>query len=339
MSVLASSCADTRGAQEPTAALERHAWHGVRSPLVLVTMDGARWQDVFEPHGRDPLPNMRRLAQTRGAFVGAPGRGRIDASGPEYISLPGYNEILSGRPPRACQTNDCPRATAHTLLDEAWASGAEVAAFASWEKLDRAITSSPGKFLVSCGRDGDPTIDPYPGSGDFRPDAITGYLAVSHLWRSQPDVLFVGLGEPDEYAHRGDREGYESALRLDDEIVGQIFHVLDQMGERGAQTTVVVTADHGRADDFNGHGGWAPESARVWLFASGPTFDARGRVASLEPRHLADIAPTLRIVLGLDADRSAVAGRPMTELFGIPRPPTQLSDARHIEEGARVTHP
>jgi hypothetical protein len=267
------------------------------------------------------MPNVHRLAQERGALLGAPGRGSIAASGPEFVSLPGYTEILSGRAPRACQSNDCPRATAPTLLDEVWASGAAVAAFASWERLDRAITSVPGRFLVSCGRDGDPTVDPYPGSGDFRPDAITAYLALDELWREQPDVLFLGLGEPDEYAHRGDREGYVDALRLDDTIVGQLFRVLERMGERGAATNVMVTADHGRANDFRGHGGWAPESARVWLLAAGPAFEARGRVASLEPRRLADVAPTLRVVLGLDADRSTLAGHAMSELFGTTPPP------------------
>jgi len=314
--LLASSCAAAKPPSEPIVE-QRHAGQGVRSRAVILTMDGVRWQDVFE--SRERLPNLHRLASTRGVLLGAPGRGSIAASGPEYVSLPGYTEILTGRPPVACQSNDCPRSQRRTLLDEAKDAGADVAAFASWEKLDRAITSSPGRFTVSCGRDGDPTIEPYPGSGDFRPDAITGYLALSHLWRAQPDVLFIGLGEPDEYAHRDDHDGYLAALRLDDEILGQLFTVLDEMGERGATTNVIVTADHGRADDFNGHGGWAPESARVWLCASGPAFAARGRVPSLEERHLADIAPTLRVVLGLDVDRSPAAGHAMTELFGVPR--------------------
>jgi hypothetical protein len=317
--LLASGCGAARSSRPETVVQERHAEQGVRARAVLVTIDGVRWQDVFE--SRDRMPNLHRLASTRGVLLGAPGRGVIAASGPEYVSLPGYTEILTGRPPRTCQSNDCARSPMPTLLDQAADAGADVAAFASWERLDRALTTSPGKFVASCGRDGDPTVDPYPGSGEFRPDAITGYLALSHLWRVMPDVLFIGLGEPDEYAHRGDRDGYLSALLLDDALLGQLFDVLDDMGERGATTNVIVTADHGRADDFKGHGGWAPESARVWLFAAGPAFAARGRVASLEERHLADIAPTLRLVLGLEPDRSSSAGHAMTELFGVPRAP------------------
>ena len=40
------------------------------------------------------LPNLRRLTQAQGLALGAPGRGPIiAASGPQFISLPGYLEI------------------------------------------------------------------------------------------------------------------------------------------------------------------------------------------------------------------------------------------------------
>src|SRR4051812_4037316 len=84
--VLASSCAAVKPPADPIVE-ERHVGQGVRSRAVLVTIDGVRWQDVFE--SRDRLPNLHRLASTRGALLGAPGRGVINASGPEYVSLPG----------------------------------------------------------------------------------------------------------------------------------------------------------------------------------------------------------------------------------------------------------
>ena len=58
-----------------------------------------------------------------------------------------------------------------------------------------------------------------------------------------------------------------------------------------------------------------PEAARTWLVATGPRIMARGDVASARERHLADIAPTMRLVLGLPADRDSLAGQPMEELF------------------------
>jgi hypothetical protein len=78
-----------------------------------------------------------------------------------------------------------------------------------------------------------------------------------------------------------------------------------------------VTADHGRAADFREHGAAHPESARVWLVAAGSAIRARGRVAGRAPRYLADVAPTLRIILGLRADGAQSAGSPLTELLGL----------------------
>lgn len=230
-----------------------------------------------------------------------------------------YTEIFTGRPPRACQDNDCPGADTPTLLDQAHGAGAKVAAFGSWEKLERATTSRRERasrpFILSAGRNGDPAVNPWPGHGDYRPDRLTTEAALAFLEQEHPDVLFVGLGDPDEHAHHGDYEGYLESLTDADAFVGKVFDALARMGNRGERTHVFVTADHGRAADFKNHGGFAPESARVWLFASGPTIAARGRVISTRLHRLADVTPTLRTVMGLAPDRASTAGRPIDELF------------------------
>jgi len=312
----------------------------VTSPVVLVTIDGARWQEIFEGSdtslshapfrpSRELVPNLDRLTRERGAAIGAPGRGLIRATGPNFVSLPGYTEILTGRAPIGCQDNTCATIAVPTFLDEAHASGAKVAAFGSWEMLDRAVSSRPGSFPVSVGRTANESeIDPWPGADNFRPDRLTAELALHHLAIEQPDVLYVGLGEPDEYGHRNDYAGYLGALSYADAFVGRLLDTLDHMGPRGSRTHVVVTADHGRARDFKGHGGNYPESARVWLVATGPSIVARGRVASARERHLADITPTLRSLAGLPQAREREhertrererelgwAGEPLAELL------------------------
>lgn len=304
--------------------------------MILVTVDGARWQEIFDGtdtalsrapkrSAREIVPNLDRLARERGAAIGAPGRGVIRATGPNFVSLPGYTEILTGRAPIGCQDNTCPTIAVPTLLDEAFASGSSVAAFGSWEMLDRAVSAYPASFPVSCGRHDDPRIDPWPGSGDFRPDRLTAAAALAYLEEQRPDVLYVGLGEPDEYGHRGDYAGYVRALSYADAFVGRLFAALDRMGPRGAETHVFVTADHGRSREFKHHGGGSPESARVWLFAAGPSIAARGRITSNVERHLADLAPTLRTAIGLGGahdrgERSLDLGWPGASIDELFRP-------------------
>lgn len=289
--------------------------------VVLVTIDGVRWQDVFE--GTDPtlgegvprmtpealLPNVYDLARHGGAALGAPGHGAIVASGPEFVSLPGYIELLTGHPSR-CGGNDCERADGETIVEELAARGESVAVFASWERIARAAARGDAGFALSAGRsiakDVDPAIladganvGPWPGGGDFRPDRFTARAALAYLETKRPRFLFLGLGEPDEYAHHGDYAGYVAALRAADAVVGQLRATLARMGARGARTTVVVTTDHGRAREFRPHGGAWPESSRVWLVAGGAGIGARGFAESTETRALADVAPTLRRLLGL----------------------------------------
>ena len=77
-----------RSAQAIDVAHAKNEGRAIESPVVLVTIDGARWQEVFlgtdraraGGHARSPrelLPNLYRLAHERGAIVGAPGRGVI----------------------------------------------------------------------------------------------------------------------------------------------------------------------------------------------------------------------------------------------------------------------
>ncbi len=330
---------------------------GATTPVILVVLDGVRWQEMFggvDPtlaaiHRAGPVVNARSLLpclyaalDARGAAVGAPGRGVIAASGPNFVSLPGYTEIFGGRPPDACRDNECAGASAPTLVDamrDRAPSDSDVAVIASWAPIGRAATRTPSRIVLSAGRQDvtgarylidDPSTrevldlgaraDPRPGHDAFRPDRYTAELALRYLEARRPSFLFVGLGEPDEYAHEDDYRGYLASLRAADDFFGRLFAALDCMGERGRRSLVLVTADHGRARDYRDHGAGLPESARVWLLAIGGPVHARGFVQGPFARRLADVAPTIRQVVGLPLDQAAEAGTPLIELFEEPQP-------------------
>jgi hypothetical protein len=331
------------------------------SAVVLVVLDGARWQDVFvgadpqlaaearvqQASARELMPHLHALIADRGAALGAPGHGApISASGPNFVSLPGYTEIFGGRRVTGCSDNDCGPPRDATVVDEVAARGnapGDAAVIASWERIERAATVDSSRIVLSAGRsrlshvellsaddvgrdllDRGAHAEAFPGYGDFRPDRLTAAIALRYLETRRPRLMFLGLGEPDEYAHRGDYAGYLGSLRAADAILGDLFAVLDRMGDRGRHTTVLVTADHGRGRDYRFHGRDFPESARVWLVAAGGGIEARGLVQSLGPHRLADVAPTVRLLLDLPADGSPVSGRPIEELFVSPAPLTAM---------------
>jgi hypothetical protein len=314
--------------------------------VVLITIDGVRWQEIFK--GVEAarakaagladcdvvppaalVPNLTALAAT-GVAIGSDG-GEMVSSGPNFVSLPGYRELLTGRAGGSCTHNLCGPIDERTLLDEL--RGDEPAVIASWEKLNNAAARDLRVTAVSAGRHGGATRDrlrvsprasalldeaahvrAYPGWLDYRPDRYTSALALEYLKVKRPRFLHVALGDTDERAHRGDYPGYLEALRAADRFVGELTATLRDLGEYGEETVVIVTTDHGRAHDFRGHGGHAAESARVWLVAAGGSIPAEGAVTTSRKLALADVAPTLRVFLDLPADRSPHAGSPIVEL-------------------------
>jgi hypothetical protein len=329
-------------------ASERDAEERAESAVVLVVLDGVRWQEVFggadralaNDRGMNPLawasprklmPNLQRLLDTRAIALGGPGRGAaITATGPQFISMPGYLEIFAGHPDPACDSNDCVRPVARTVIDDVLeSSGADdVAVVSSWPSIARAASADPTRLVVSAGRkrvergdvlradegtaaqlDRGGRVKPFPGEGDYRPDAITARVALRVLATEHPRLLFVGLGDADEYGHRNDYHGYLEAVHASDAFLGDLFATLDEMGARGRHTTVLVTADHGRAYDFKDHGGRYPESGRVWLVAGGGDVRGHGLVAASRRHTLSDVAPTVRALLGIGGE-----GEPIPEV-------------------------
>ena len=321
--------------------------------VILIALDGVRWQEVFlgvdealaRSAGMSPedivparqlLPAIWSRVIDRGVAIGAPGGPQVLASGPEFVSLPGYQELLGGHPATTCGGNGCPPIARATLLDQARArfGASQVAAIASWEPVERATSIDNAGFALSVGRHGGAgrarlrvdactaalldtgaAVPSSPGWHDYRPDRYTAALALAYLAAVRPRVLFVALGDTDEYGHEGDYGAYLESLRAIDRFVGALFAQLDGMGDDGAATTVLLTADHGWSWDFTSHGSAVPESARSWLLAAGGDVPRRGVIKARAPHVLADVAPTVRALLGLAPDTTPGAGTRIPELL------------------------
>jgi Metalloenzyme superfamily len=351
--MLASCFVDRKVELPAAAALEPAEPHTI---AVVLTIDGVRWQEVFEGvdaalakrqglhdseivPASDLMPSLSALRGGEGAVLGAPGHGaEISASGPEFLSLPAYAEIMTGRAPSRCRNNSCRGISEPTLIDAlAKTNGClphEAAIVTSWPEIRRVAALRQECVALSTGRGagynqhlfrGDPRSDalweqgtkagPYPGHGDFRADRLTAAIGLRYLITARPRFLFLGLGETDEYAHKDDYRGYLRALRQADRVVGEVVMALAALRAQGHRTALLVTADHGRADSFVSHGQPFPESARVWLVATGTEIKARGPITASEERRLADLAPTLKTILGLEPDSSERAGRALKELL------------------------
>lgn len=324
--------------------------------VVIVTIDGVRWQDVFggadaalAPGALAPdvigkpealMPRTSALVARRGlalgAEMGARGCGVVRTATGANVSLPGYLEIFTGRKPR-CRDNLCGPVTEATLLDQvALAGRGPVASIGSWDGLERAVSRGEEDVLVAVGAQAWPGLrpvpgpledaleasegasTPFPGHPRYRPDAQTTAIALAYARSSSAALLHVGLGDTDEWAHKNDYPAYLRALTAADDFIGDLADAIEESGA-AANTTVLVTSDHGREHAFRNHGVTHPESARTFLLAFGHTLVPRSNVCLERDVTLTDIAPTVRYLMGLPRDRSEQAGKPIGAIVNAAR--------------------
>ncbi|MBK8010205.1 MAG: hypothetical protein IPK13_02590 [Deltaproteobacteria bacterium] len=334
------SASDAEGAaSREHAHASATALHGKDAPTIVITVDGVRWQEIFQ--GTDPerlttssrvrpmnarqlLPNVYRWFFDRGIALGDEAK-PVFASGPAYLSLPGYREMFSGHP-SSCQNNACEWSEETTVVDELieheGLAPEDVAIVTSWGPMAHAITSHPCGAVISAGRTGGASREAfrvnrraaeilraasvasaYPGWGDYRPDRFTAALALHYLREVAPRFLVIGLGDTDEYAHRDNYERYIESIQMFDAFIGDLFRILDRMGDRGGhEASVFVLTDHGRNVGFTHHGSGDGASSRVWLLAHGSRIlGTNERASGSAPMRLGDLAPTLRAALRLPA--------------------------------------
>lgn len=285
----------------------------VKSKVVLITLDGVRWQEVFNGvdhsflnsgesvSARELLPNIYHYFVDNGMVVGRDSK--FIATGPMHISLPGYLEIMRGHPSTDCQTNNCENVV---LDDNMTFLFKESAVIASWDTIRKTV---PSTVVINSGRsfrseawkklglDDNQAFQEY-WEPEYRPDFLTKDAALDYFQYNNPDFFWISLGDTDEWAHAGNYEQYLESLKSADEFIGQVIKMVEHSYDK-ADYTFIITADHGRSLFWNSHGEDAA-SARNWLMMTGRGVPSRGFVSYKEVKSLSNILPTVKfLVTGL----------------------------------------
>jgi len=292
-----------------------------RARVIVVTLDGARPQDALDTSGafaaaRD-RPVLRRLLE-RVKTNGALWHGTTSSRVP--LSLPGYQALFAGAQ-TGCDANDCARITRETFLESVARrlalTRAQVVAAASWSRLARAVSAKDGAIVVDVGAEGPPRAGgpPWPNA---RWDADTIDRALQH-WRADPRVrlMYVGLLDMDERAHRGDQQGTVRAMLDADVALGKILDAVDALPpEERALTTLIVTADHGRGLGalWTEHGKYVHASDRIFMAAVGDLVQVRGMQP--KPFEQKQVRATVERLLGLCPDDDGAVAAPIDAIVG-----------------------
>lgn len=302
------------------------AAEGGEPNVILITLDGVRWQEIVQ--GSDPeldrgnpvsvlMPFLMETLLPRGVFFGDHRRGLgMTISNPDGISLPAYQSLFAGVTTE-CHTNQCGRTNHETLQErlvrELGVPRLKVATIASWDQIPNAAERIAGATFVNAAFE--PLVDGTSDSelaglnslqegdrplwGAARADRYTMGHARRYLRVHRPRFLYISLNDSDEWGHRGDYPRYLGSIRNYDRWIAELVAQLDDMGEYGRDTTLIVTTDHGRGFGREwAHHGAVDGSRDVWLFARSPLTRSTCQASKGGYRHI-DIRPTIEAAFGL----------------------------------------
>ncbi|GAB3941072.1 hypothetical protein GCM10028805_03730 [Spirosoma harenae] len=173
--------------------------------LILVTLDGVRWQEIFNgadstllfdpAFSRDTASARKQFWATtvaerrkrltpflwntivqQGQLYGNRQVGsKINVSNPHWFSYPGYNEILSGYADERIKSNDKidnPNVTVFEFLNQQPGLKGKVAAFSSWDVIEAAVNEKKTGIYASSANE--PT-QPHTATDSLLTDLTTLY--------------------------------------------------------------------------------------------------------------------------------------------------------------------
>ena len=252
------------------------------------------------------------------------------------FSYPGYNETLTGFADPRIHSNDNipnPNVKVFEWLNAKPAFAGKVAAFGAWDAFNGIFNRDRCGFLVNAGYD---PLTAIPATPELRQlnalkaetvrvwpdepfDPIPFHTAIEYLKAKKPRLLFIGLGETDDWAHLGSYAEYLNAAHLGDSYLRELWDLLQSMPEYRNKTTLIVLPDHGRGEgsQWTSHGKDIPESRQTWMAFLGPDTAALGERRQASPVTESQVAATLAALLGQDYHGAvSQSGAPIADVLG-----------------------
>ena len=296
------------------------------------------WRDDPAERRRALFPFLWNTVAVRGQIFGNQALGSVArVTNGLAFSYPGYNEMLTGHPDAKIDSNEFgpnPNVSVLEWLNTLPDLHGKVSVFATWAIFKDILNVSRSHLPLQVGWD-----LPYHGELSERQallnrlyqtitrlddeDVYDAFLQVPLLdsfAKQQPQVLFVGYGETDNWAHAGRYDLVLQSAHLFDRFVGELWERLQALPAYRDSTTFIITTDHGRGSgptEWKEHGIEQKGSENIWIAVLGPDTPPLGERRRTAEVHQAQIAATVAALLGKNF-RQAVpaAAPPINEVLG-----------------------
>lgn len=263
------------------------------------------------------MPFMWSEVVKRGQIWGDPASEcQVIVSNGKNFSYPGYNELLTGRADPRIDSNAKRPNPNVTILE--WLKAKKqlrVSAYCSWDvfpyilNVERSgldvnagwqpLTLGDAKQLAQLNRLAQELPRVWPA---VRYDVFTLEGALAALKTQRLDVIYVALGETDDWAHEGRYDLYLDAAHRNDRYLRQLWQAARQYRQPGERVAMLITTDHGRGDgreSWKSHGAEIAGCERIWLALLGDGIPASGLVKHNKATQ-SQVAATIATLLGYD---------------------------------------
>ncbi len=357
LSVSAACAAETERAERRTKNLFLLTLDGARTQEIFGGLDLAVLKDTTKDGKAEETPVYKRfwastpgerreklmpffwrtLMAKHGSIAGNRALGStVRITNEHRFSYPGYSEILTGEArDDVITSNDKklnPSPTVLELLKRKLSLDSRgVAAFSSWDVLDSIVMHEAGAFTSNAGFEAYEHPDPLVGEmsrlqtltvtpwDTVRHDVFTFRFAMAHVRTYKPRVLYIALGETDDWSHDGRYDRTLEALERTDMFLRELWELIETTEAYRGKTTIIVTTDHGRGNttsDWRDHGTKIEGAQYIWIACVSPDSSLRGEWSSSDTVYQNQIAATLCRFLGVDyAEQNPRAGKPIARFF------------------------
>jgi hypothetical protein len=282
----------------------------------------AYWRDDVAARREALMPFLWEVVSKQGQIFGNRDKGS-DAyvTNHMFFSYPGYNETLTGVADDArINSNDKkpnPNVTVLEWLKNRPDFRGDIAAFGAWDVIADVFNPERSHLTANAGYDAFTGI-PITSKlellntmkaelphvwGDEPFDAIPFYTAVEYMKANKPTVLYISMGETDDWAHGGQYTEYLDSAHRVDAYLKAIWDLAQSMPEYRGNTTLIFSPDHGRGKaphKWKSHGAKIPDSKYIWMAFLGPDTQALGERSKIPAVTQSQIAATLAAFLGKD---------------------------------------
>lgn len=290
------------------------------------------WAESPEERRKKLMPFFWGTLASKGQLHGNRGyKNKVNVSNPYKISYPGYNEILTGYADPFVVTNKPNKNKNENLLEylnkqEPYRNA--VVAFSSWNVFPYILNEERSNIPVNSGyelvKEENPVFDIINKVQDSvkvkeatRYDLLTFLNAKEYIQQHHPKIMMLGLGETDEFGHKGEYDNYLQQANNVDKMIAELWYFVQTDPFYKNNTIFIITTDHGRGSrpsKWYSHSMLVKGASETWLAMIGPGIKPLGEMKSNTQIYQKQIAAT---VAGL-IDQHFEANHPIATAFKLP---------------------